>query len=187
MRIFQNGLEIPLNKCAAIKYFFDACKKNWTPSAMVRSQDTGVIRVNWNKPQEGWVTLNVDGSCNNQIGSSGVGGVIQDHNGSWQVGFLQNIGKGHPLLAEAWTVLIGLQVVISKNFPNDNIESDSLDLVNFLQGKYIDESMHPLHNICYSILQLLKSIPHVQIKHIYRETIVVADFLAVSALLLMMV
>lgn len=92
------------------------------------------------------------------------------------------MGKGHPLLAEAWAVLSGLQVALPRNFHSPIIESDSLELVNILNDMQKVDSAHPTWNILCSIRQSCLLFSRAQVKHIFRQTNGVADCLAKLAL-----
>ncbi|KAK9985577.1 hypothetical protein SO802_030528 [Lithocarpus litseifolius] len=43
--------------------------------------------IRWEKPMNGWLTLNTDGSAASNIGTAGGGGLIRDENGDWVTGF----------------------------------------------------------------------------------------------------
>lgn len=137
--------------------------------------------VKWKKPPTWWVTLNADFSCDPRSGNIGVGGVVRDHHGSWKVGFVQNIGTGSPHLPEAyWAVLSGMLVVASRKFPNDIVESESLELVDFLNGTRQEYSSHPARSLLWG--SHMKCVDQVEIKHIRREANRCADLLAKMAL-----
>lgn len=90
--------------------------------------------MSWKKPPGSWMKINVDGAFNETTETMGAGGIIRDHNGSWQVGFVFNIGKGHPLLAKAWAALIGIQIACDRGYNDVILESDSLELVHLLNS-----------------------------------------------------
>lgn len=77
--------------------------------------------VNWKRPPDDWIKVNVDGASNQISGCIGAGGLFRAHNGAWLVGFVYNIGKGHPLLAEAWAALKGIQIALGKGYTKQTL------------------------------------------------------------------
>lgn len=177
-RIFQNGEGILRDKYASITRFMISYDKNWSPEALIVGQQSNVSWVGSEKPPNNWVTLYTDGCCDSLTGKIRVGGAIRDQ---WQIGFIHNIGLGHSLLAEAWAFLTG-QVAASRNFNSVIIESDSLELVNSLNGQMTTDSSHPLWNLLFCIHRVLRSFSQVQVKHVFREANYVADLLAKLAI-----
>ncbi|CAN0857472.1 hypothetical protein LINGRAHAP2_LOCUS6758 [Linum grandiflorum] len=45
-------------------------------------------RFGWQKPQPGWIKINVDGSRNEGLNSAAFGGVLRDKDGGWIVGLI---------------------------------------------------------------------------------------------------
>lgn len=181
-RIFRNANEIPTNKGVAIKKILEACKKNWTPDALIRGNQHNLLQVSWKKPPYGCVTLNVDGACEPFSKIIRTGGVIRDHDGLWQIGFTRNIGKGNPLLAEAWAMLSGVQAALSRNFRNVIIEPDSLELVELINNPQATDACHPIWNFLCCIHKELRCFSQVRVRHIFREANGVADILAKKAI-----
>ena len=60
-----------------------------TPRASVQKV---LRRICWEKPPEGWLKLNTDGSVEGGSGLACCGGVIRDANGQWVRGFSRRIG-----------------------------------------------------------------------------------------------
>ena len=58
--------------------------------------------IRWEKPNEGWLTLNTDGSATGSDGLAGGGGLIRDGNGTWLIRFARRIGTATSFLAELW-------------------------------------------------------------------------------------
>lgn len=152
-----------------IKCFIDSFQKNGSPSDLFQVKQCINVNVKWVKPPVDWVKINVDGACNVQTGSIGAGGLILDHNGSWMIGFVHNIGKGCPLLAEGWAAATGLELASSKGFSSVILESDSSELVNFVSMTGSLPMQHPLYNLIHCIHQLARSFSRFQVVHCYRE------------------
>lgn len=87
----------------------------------------------WDKPPEGWVKQNVDGALRSDLLGS-CGGVLRDADGVWKLGFSRNLGDvSYPnvFLIELLAVQIAMNLVISRDFPQVIIESDSQDVIDF--------------------------------------------------------
>ena len=69
-----------------------------------RNGTTDVEHIGWKYPTEEWIKLNVDGCSKGNPGTTGVGGVIRDHMGSWIGGFARNIGFCSSVTAELWAM-----------------------------------------------------------------------------------
>lgn len=102
----------------------------------------------------GHFKLDVDGSRNaNDL--IGAGGVIRDSYGVWCFGFMQNIGVGEVLNAEAWGMLTGLKIAVDLKISHLEVESDSSTLINLLHCN--DVGLHLLGNLlanCNHLIQI---------------------------------
>ena len=49
-----------------------------------------IKRIRWEKPDQGWLNLNTDGSWNEPLGLAAGGGVIRDSWGNWVASLLEN-------------------------------------------------------------------------------------------------
>lgn len=175
-QIFKEQQRIPFDKYNAVKNFVQDCKYSWSSKLLCSIPYSIHRKVNRQKPPRGWLKLNVDGTCNQEIGAIGAGGVFRDRTGKWMFGFINNIGIGSIILVEAWAVLS--QIAIERGFTSVIIESDSLeleDLINKSQNQLLGKA---LHNIITDIKHLLNCLPHTRVIHCYRESNGCADFLA---------
>lgn len=57
--------------------------------------------VRWEKPEQGWLKLNTDGSWNATLGKAEGRGLIRDGLGNWVVGFTRKMGSVNSFTAEA--------------------------------------------------------------------------------------
>lgn len=64
--------------------------------------------IRWEKPRNGWLTLNTDGLVAGNSGTAGGGGLIKDGNGEWVTGFARKIETATSFLAELWALQDGL-------------------------------------------------------------------------------
>ena len=49
--------------------------------------------IRWERPNQGWMKLNTDGSSLGNPEFAGGGGVVRDEHGNWIVGFSRKIGR----------------------------------------------------------------------------------------------
>ena len=136
--------------------------------------------LSWIKPRSGTFKLNVDGS-RNRTGGIGAGGGIGDHTRVWIGGFMVNIGVGEVLQAEARGLFYGIQLALSLDILNLEVESNSSILINLLQGTDID--LHLLGTIVLNCRTLLQQFDSIQVYHIRRKRNTVADILAKNSTL----
>ncbi|KAL0012166.1 hypothetical protein SO802_007274, partial [Lithocarpus litseifolius] len=132
--------------------------------------------VHWSKPVNGWVKLNTDGSSLGNPGRAGGGGLIRDEEGNWIVGFACKIGSTTSFLAELWALRDGLNLCLSYNFDAVEVELDAKAIVDAISNpNYTNVFVFPLMEDCRL---LVSRIPHISIRHCYREANRCADGLA---------
>ena len=81
----------------ALEFGFCACNHLATKRMILKS-------VKWEKPRNGWLTLNTNGSATENSGLAGGGGLIRDGNGNWIIGFARKIGTATNFLVELWAL-----------------------------------------------------------------------------------
>ena len=135
-----------------------------------------IRQINWEKPNVGWVKLNIDGSADIATGTVGGEGLIRDDRGSWIMGFTRKIGKADSFLVETWALRDGLLLCNQLNFNAIMVELDAKALVDALKNpSYANTIVSSLFDDCR---HLAAQIPYLSIKHIYREANRCADRLA---------
>ncbi|XP_031120447.1 uncharacterized protein LOC116023586 [Ipomoea triloba] len=75
--------------------------------------------------EHGFVTLNTDGSRKTSTRLASAGGLIRDHNGTWLVGFIANIGTTSSFVAELWGIRECLLIAKQRNFERIIVETNS--------------------------------------------------------------
>ncbi|GLU12286.1 hypothetical protein SLE2022_289800 [Rubroshorea leprosula] len=130
----------------------------------------------WAKPPPNVIKLNTDGSAKGNPGISTAGGIFRDHHGNWKLGYARKIGWSNSLAAELWAIRDGLQLAITHNFFHIIVESDSLVAIHLLQEP--PPSSHNLSALIFDCRELLRQIPLAELKHIVRESNMVADQMA---------
>ncbi|XP_040372858.1 uncharacterized protein LOC112194030 [Rosa chinensis] len=132
--------------------------------------------LNWMKPPHGYHKLNIDGSRNGHFGKIGAGGVIRCSNGLWIKGFQINLGIGEVLDAESWGLFYGLQQALKCHITHIEVETDSAILAKLISQS--DVALHPMGSLIRCCKNLIRGFLCFSLKHIYRESNMVADCLA---------
>ncbi|KAK2641265.1 hypothetical protein Ddye_023028 [Dipteronia dyeriana] len=89
--------------------------------------------VTWSRPLSGWIKLNCDGSCRNNPGSSGGGGILRDMDENFKAAFSAHFGLGTNNGAELRAMLEGIRLCKSLIFSKVIIESDSKLIVDWFR------------------------------------------------------
>ncbi|OMO72395.1 hypothetical protein COLO4_27635 [Corchorus olitorius] len=134
------------------------------------------VQLSWDKPPEGWVKLNTDGSWNQASNEAAFGGVIRGQCGEWLLGFSQAIGKCSIDMAELWGIHQGISLAWSRGFRALEIESDSATSVDMIR-KGVNTN-HPLACVVEAIRELLAKDWNWRISYVPRQKNFVADWLA---------
>ena len=133
----------------------------------------------WVAPSWPWFKLNTDGS-HKSSGLSSVGGLIQNCDGEWIIGFGMNIGVGSITGAGLWGLYQGLCLAWNIGIRQLQVDVDIICVTQLVANDSVRPNAYA--SLIRSIKDLLNKGPQVQIKHAYRETNFAADFLANSAL-----
>lgn len=132
--------------------------------------------VAWKRPDEGVVKVNVDGSFCRSSGRAGFGGLLQDHDGSWLVGFSGFLGFSNIIMADLKAIQTGLSMAWQRGFRNLICESDSKEAIRLVEEAYID--YHHLSSVISNIRDWLQKSWNVRLVHVFREANFGADCLA---------
>lgn len=127
----------------------------------------------WNKPQVGWVTINVDGSVAKEsniesaCGVAGCGGVIRDHYGHWISGSISKIGIYSIDEAETWGVYHALRLAVKLGYHRVVLECDSKTTIDRLKSPSRDiRGFNNLFDRCRALMSHFQTI---EVHHVYRE------------------
>ena len=130
----------------------------------------------WEKPLEGWLKLNIDGSAEGGSGLACCDGVIKDANGHWIKGFSRKIGATNSFAVELWGLREGLLLCRSLNIASLVIELDAESIVKALNNpSYANNVISPILDDCRLLVSLMHQI---RIKHCFRQANRCADRLA---------
>ncbi|CAN1191192.1 Putative ribonuclease H protein At1g65750, partial [Linum perenne] len=80
--------------------------------------------IAWRPGDEGWTTLNTDGSRHNHSGSTAIGGLIKDDRGNFAQAFSANVGNCY-IRAEMKAVVESLKLAWSIGIRKLEVQSDS--------------------------------------------------------------
>ena len=132
--------------------------------------------VRWERPEQGKLKLNTDGSAQGNVGLAGGGGVLRDDQGNWVLGYSRKIGRTTSFLAELWALRDGLHLCLSKNHLDVEVELDAKIIVDALNAT--QQSDQPVSPLMDDFRLLATRFNHIQFKHCYREANKCADGLA---------
>ncbi|CAN1161710.1 Putative ribonuclease H protein At1g65750 [Linum perenne] len=136
------------------------------------------LLIGWRLGDEGWYTLNTDGSLIPTTSSAAAGGVIRDDQGRFVLAFSSNLGSCSIVRAEIWAILEGMVLAWDKGIRKLRIQTDSVSAVQLLTDM---RGLLHKHSNLVNLFQDYKSRPwEVSIEHIFREANNAADFLANS-------
>ncbi|KAK4397307.1 putative ribonuclease H protein [Sesamum angolense] len=134
-----------------------------------------VLKVNWDKPERGWVKINTDGASKGNPGISGAGGIVRNEEGVAILAFYEFIGQATNMFSEVFGLYKALQLCNSRGINKIWIEVDAKNLIRLINCPSI--AHWSLQNMLKEIRITLKSMEY-RISHIYREGYKAADYLA---------
>ena len=122
--------------------------------AAPRLQGRRVLRrIQWERPEQGWKKLNMDGSCSEPHGLTSCGGVVRNDDGHWVVGFSKRIGVTSSFVAELWRLREGLKRCCTLNIHCLEIEMDAKSIVDVLRNAdSITDIISPILDDCRQLL-----------------------------------
>ncbi|CAN1177924.1 Putative ribonuclease H protein At1g65750 [Linum perenne] len=132
--------------------------------------------IAWRPGEEGWFTLNTDGSRISQSGATTIGGIIRDSTGKLVRAFCANVGNCSITRAELRAIVEGLKLAWSLGIKKVVIQSDSAAVVAMLQA-----GAHSVHKHVALVAEFLKIRARpweISLTHIFREANCSADYLA---------
>lgn len=88
----------------------------------------------WQKPQNGWIKLNTDGSFSSDGLSASIGGLRRDSKGHWLFGFKMKLFTSEILQIEAAAIVSGLKVAWNKGYRRVELECDNAHVVDIVHS-----------------------------------------------------
>ncbi|CAN1150997.1 Putative ribonuclease H protein At1g65750 [Linum perenne] len=160
------------------KFWINLVLSSWKTNQLGR-EAPGKARqtqlIAWRPGEEGWFTLNTDGSRYSHSGSTAIGGLIRDDGGRFIQAFTANIGDCSITRAELNAIVQGMNLAWSLGIRKIAVQSDSSTAVSILQRAAMDNQHAALVS---DFLELKARSWEVSIAHVYREANCGADYLA---------
>ena len=91
-----------------------------------------IREVCWNKGDEDAMILNVDGSALTNPGKAGFGGLVRNHDGTFQFGFYGSVGLSNIFHAEIQALLVGIRLCWQAGYRQVMCFSNSLHVVQLV-------------------------------------------------------
>ncbi|CAN1276616.1 Putative ribonuclease H protein At1g65750, partial [Linum perenne] len=136
------------------------------------------LLIGWRLGDEGWYTLNTDGTFLPTSSSAAVGRVIRDDQGRFVLAFASNLGSCSIVRAEMRAILDGMVLAWERGIRKLRIQTESASAVQLLTDM---RGLLHQHSSLVNLFQEFNSRPwEVSIEHIFREANNAADFLANS-------
>ncbi|CAN1839814.1 Putative ribonuclease H protein At1g65750 [Linum perenne] len=134
-------------------------------------------QVNWQAGQEGWVTVNSDGSVLGTRGRAAAGGILRQANGQGIRAYAMNLGVCSITRAEIRGALEGIKQAWNAGYRRVEVQLDSQAAIAIL----LDKSASVSHQHALEVLEFRDWLGRdwaLKLKHVYREANRVADYLA---------
>ncbi|CAN1852510.1 Putative ribonuclease H protein At1g65750 [Linum perenne] len=165
--------------CCQAKFWIHLYSSSW--KALQSSREApGIARqarlIGWRPAEEGWFSLNSDGSLHKNPISSAAGGVIRDDNGNFIAAFSANLGACSIMRSELRAIVEGMKLAWTKGIRRLRIQTDSKAAVAMLSQPYNGNNQHA--SLIAQFYDLSSRDWQVSIHHIYREANYAADHLA---------
>ncbi|CAN1776729.1 Putative ribonuclease H protein At1g65750 [Linum perenne] len=165
--------------CCQAKFWIHLYSSSW--KALQASREApGLARqaqlIGWRPAEEGWCSLNSDGSLYRDPTSAAAGGVIRDSNGNFITAFSANLGVCSIMRSELRAIVEGMKLAWSKGIRRLRIQTDSKAAVAMLSKPNNVNSQHA--NLIEQFYELSSRDWQISVQHIYREANCAADHLA---------
>ncbi|CAN1177217.1 Putative ribonuclease H protein At1g65750, partial [Linum perenne] len=132
--------------------------------------------IAWRPEDEGWSTLNTDGSRLTHNVLTAIGGLTRDDQGKFIRAFYANIGNFSITRVELRAIVEGLKVVWSLGIRKLAIQSDLRAVVSIIERE--GQTTHQHSALVAEFHELCSREWDIYIFHIYREANCAADYLA---------
>jgi ribonuclease HI len=174
--VYQNQKENTHASVVKIYSLLRSCATVFTPPPSVSTTSANPRFVTYPQPVEGTLSLNVDGSLLGASNTPSYGGLVQDNDSVFILGFYGVAVVQSILFVEFMVVLHGLQLYWENEYRYIICYSDSLLIVNIIRDDI--SAHHRFTNEVAFIRQLLDRDWDVMVIHTLREGNACADVLA---------
>ncbi|CAN1130257.1 Putative ribonuclease H protein At1g65750 [Linum perenne] len=148
-------------------------KEDFTTSSGLNRR---TIEVRWEPGPEGWVTLNSDGSVDQQARKASAGGVLRNSEGRCLLAFSMNLGSCSITRAEMRGAIEGLKRTWEAGFRRVVLKMDSKAVISLLTSADMSTHQHSVEKLEFQ--ELIRRDWEIQVEHTFREGNQTADFLA---------
>ncbi|CAN1178617.1 Putative ribonuclease H protein At1g65750, partial [Linum perenne] len=177
--IFENLAQSPSAVVEQCELWTNLVLSSWKTNQLGR-EAPGLARQNqmivWRPGDDGWWTLNTDGSRLNSSGATSIGGLICDEKGGIVRAFCANVGNCSITREELRAIVDGLKLAWSIRIRKVVIQTDSRVAVNILQRR--ERAAHQHAALVAEFHEWVSRDWEVSLCHIYCEANCVADYLA---------
>ncbi|CAN1162577.1 Putative ribonuclease H protein At1g65750 [Linum perenne] len=142
------------------------------PAAALRS----FSEIAWTPAEQGWATINTDGSVLRNPTRAAAGGIVRRDDGRSLGAFVANLGSCSVTRAELRGAVLGLEMAWALDCRRVELQLDSRAPVALLSRDGIQDHQHTLEVMAFQ--ELCRREWVVSIRHVYREANRAADFLA---------
>ncbi|CAN1160257.1 Putative ribonuclease H protein At1g65750, partial [Linum perenne] len=132
--------------------------------------------IGWRPAEEGWFTMNSDGSGYTNPNRAVAGGLIRDENGRFFAAFVANLGTCSIMRAELRSIIKGTKLAWGSGIRKLRIQSDSKAAVELLIKPLCDNNHHV--SLIRQFAELSSQDWQISVHHIYRAANFVVDYLA---------
>ncbi|CAN1766325.1 Putative ribonuclease H protein At1g65750, partial [Linum perenne] len=132
--------------------------------------------IGWRPADQGWFTLNSDGSLYSHGNRAAAGGLIRDCEGKLVTAFAINLGSCSIMRAEIRGIVEGMRLAWERGIRKLSIQTDSRAAVALLTAE--DDRLHRHASLVQLFHELRMRDWDVKIHHIYREANYAADYMA---------
>ncbi|CAN1126126.1 Putative ribonuclease H protein At1g65750 [Linum perenne] len=160
------------------KFWFNLVLSSWKTNQLGREapgQARQTQLIAWRPGDEGWTTLNTDGSRLTHSGSTAIGGLLRDDGGRFISAFTGNIGDCSITRAELSAIVQGLKLAWSIGIRKIIVQSDLETAISLLHRA---AAGHQHAALISEFLGLRARSWVIRIEHVYREANCGADYLA---------
>ncbi|CAN1771045.1 Putative ribonuclease H protein At1g65750 [Linum perenne] len=140
--------------CCQAKFWIHLYSSSWKALQASREAPSTARQarlIGWRPAEEGWYSLNSDGSLYKNPTSSAAGGIIRDDNGKFIAAFSANLGVCSIMRSELRAIVEGMKLAWNKGVRRLRIQTDSKAAVAMLSKPY-NANMQALSNSFPSFL-----------------------------------
>ncbi|CAN1800035.1 Putative ribonuclease H protein At1g65750 [Linum perenne] len=172
----KDSVETTAHKC---RFWINLILTSWKTNQLGR-EAPGLARqallVAWRPGDEGWSTLNTDGSRYHSNRSTAIGGVLRDSDGRFARAFCANIGDCSITKGELRAIIEGMKMAWDLGVARLHVQTDSSTAVSALLSTAEPTHQHFLLLLEYQ--ELISRPWQIKLFHVFREANQAADYMA---------